>query len=199
MTKLKAKAKVPTSSEAIQQIFEEKKALLRGHFLLSSGLHSDLYFQCALVLQYPDVADRFGRFLAQRFSEKIDVVLSPALGGVVLGQAVALDLGVRAIFAERESGKMTLRRGFQISKGEKVLCVEDVLTTGGSVRETVELAKALGGEVVGVGALVERAQLPIDFGVRKETLLSLPLKVYKPEECPLCQQGLPLVKPGSRT
>ena len=185
----------------VLKIFEANKALLAGHFLLSSGLHSDRYLQAALVLQEPSTALLLGGELANRFrDEKVSVVIGPALGGVVIAFAVADGLKCsRAIFTERQKDVFTLRRGFEIRKGEKVLVVEDVITTGGSTREVMELVKSFQAEVCGVAAVAERSGQPVDFGVRKEVLLQIPLTTFPPEECPLCRQQVPLVKPGSRT
>ncbi|MFA5392832.1 MAG: orotate phosphoribosyltransferase [Candidatus Ratteibacteria bacterium] len=184
----------------ILKIFKQSNALLTGHFLLSSGLHSDQYLQTALVLQEPSTALLFGGELANRFrGERISVVIGPALGGVVIAFAVANGLeGSRAIFAERQEGVFTLRRGFEIRKGEKVLVVEDVITTGGSIREVIAMVKSFQSEVCGVAAVAERSSQGVDFGVRKEVLLHLPLTIFPPDDCLLCRQQIPLVKPGSR-
>jgi len=184
----------------VLRIFESSQALLTGHFLLSSGLHSDRYLQAALVLQEPSAALLFGGELANRFrSERISAVIGPALGGVIIAFAVANGLeGSRAVFAERQEGVFTLRRGFEIRKGERVLVVEDVITTGGSTREVMALARSFQAEVCGVAAVAERSSRPVDLGVRKEVLLRLPLTTFPPEECPLCRQQVPLAKPGSR-
>ncbi len=172
-------------------------ALLEGHFRLSSGLHSDRYLQCALLLQYPAEAAALGQALARRVAGLAPVtVVSPALGGVILGHEVARALGVRAIFAERHDGALALRRGFTLAAGERVLVVEDVVTTGGSTRETMALVRAAGSEVVGVAALVDRGAA--QFDVPFHALLRLALPQYAPDRCPLCAQGVPLVKPGSR-
>jgi orotate phosphoribosyltransferase len=186
----------------VRATFEKHKALLSGHFLLSSGLHSDTYFQSALVMQYPAVAGELAQELGARIRKvvpAIDVVVSPALGGIVIGQEVGRAIGTRAIFCERVEGKLTLRRGFSIAPHEKCLVVEDVITTGLSTREVVEVVTALGGDVVAVASLVDRSGGKVDFGVPRFSLLSLEVKSYKPEECPLCRQGIPVVKPGSRT
>ena len=182
--------KVLTSSGAIKE----------GHFRLSSGLHSSMYVQCALVLQHPERAEALTRALAERFAGgKIDVVAAPALGGVVFGYELARQLLVRAIFSERDSdGRMTFRRGFALNNGERVLVAEDVVTTGGSVRETMEAVRAAGGEVVAVVALVDRSGGKVDFGVRLETLLIEAVETYSPDDCPLCRQDVPISKPGSR-
>ena len=185
----------------VLKIFESNQAFLTGHFLLSSGLHSDRYLQAALVLQEPATALLLGGELAKRFSgEPISVVIGPALGGVVIAFAVANGLeDSRAIFAERQEGLFSLRRGFEIRKGEKVLVVEDVITTGGSIREVIAMVKSFQAEVCGVAAVTERSSQPVDFGVRKEVLLHLPLTTFSPDDCLLCRQQVPLVKPGSRT
>ncbi|HNQ34794.1 MAG TPA: orotate phosphoribosyltransferase [bacterium] len=189
------------TQETVQRLFEETGALLSGHFLLSSGLHSDRYLQAALVLQAPGHALAFGRELAGRFrSEPVTAVVGPALGGIVIAFATAAGLpGTRALFTERENGRFTLRRGFSLGPEDRVLVIEDIITTGGSTREVIELVAASGARVVGVGAIAERGAVPVDFGVRKETLLRLVIESHPPETCPLCRQGLPLVKPGSRT
>ena len=185
-------------------ILKKTGALLEGHFELSSGLHSATYVQCARVLQYPELAEKLGRFLSEGFRDKgIEVVVSPALGGVVIGHEVARALGARAVFAERKcsrngSRKMTLRRGFRIDRGEKVLVVEDVVTTGGSTKEIMDIVGEEGGDIVGVGTLIDRSLGKAVFGVCTNTLLSLDIGTYDPENCPLCGQGIPLVKHGSR-
>lgn len=174
--------------------------LLRGHFLLSSGLHSPQYLQCALVLQHPKRAFHLAQELVKKFNKQdIDVVIGPALGGIIIAYEVARVLETRALFTERVEGKMQIRRGFKINKGEKVLVVEDVITTGGSVKEVIELVKENGGIVVGVGALIDRSQKKIDLGVPIKALANLNIETYPKEACPLCRQGIPLVKPGSNT
>ncbi|MGB2938291.1 MAG: orotate phosphoribosyltransferase [Phycisphaerae bacterium] len=191
---------MPNPSEAILEVFRETGALLEGHFLLSSGLHSPKYLQCALVLQDPSRAERLCGQLARAFTgETIDCVVSPALGGIVVAHELARALGTKAVFAEREDGRMTLRRGFQIEPGQRVLLAEDVITTGGSLREVLAMVKAAGAEVAGVAALVDRtgARDP-ELGAPLTALVRLDVPIYPPEECPLCDKGLPLVKPGSR-
>ncbi len=177
----------------------ECKALLEGHFLLRSGLHSNQFFQAAQVLQYTRVAADLCAELASRFSGvKVDTVLSPAVGGIVVGQEVGRSLGVRAIFAEKDAdSNLLLRRGFSLEPGEKVLVAEDVITKGGRVQQTIDLARSFGAEVVGVGVLVDRSGGTVDFGVPVHSLVRLNLRVYDPADCPLCRQGLPAVKPGS--
>jgi len=174
-------------------------ALLEGHFRLSSGLHSPGYLQCALVLQHPQPAEMLGRAIGERTRDlRPTVVLSPALGGVIIGQEVGRALGVRAIFAERQDGALTLRRGFLLAETDRVLVVEDVLTTGGSTRETMQVAAAAGAHVVGVASIVDRSGGTARFDVPYASLLPIDLPTYEPDKCPLCAQGLPVVKPGSR-
>ena len=185
--------------KVVLDIFQENQALLKGHFQLSSGLHSEKYLQCALVLQHPKFAKKMGQALAEQFNGlNIDAVISPALGGLIIGHEVAKALGVRLIFTERQDGAMTLRRGFSIAPGETFVVIEDVFTTGGSTREVIEVVKAHGGKVAGVGAIIERSEKEIDFGVPGKYLLKLTIKTFKPEDCPLCKEGLPVYKPGSR-
>ncbi len=183
----------------IGRIFREASALLEGHFRLSSGLHSRHYIQCALVLQYPRIAMHLGARLAEAFAgEPIETVIAPAIGGIIVAHEVARHLEVRAIFAEREAGRFVLRRGFAIAPSERVLVVEDVITTGRSTREVIELVRDAGGQVVGVGALVDRSGTALYFGVPLRTLLQLEWPTYPPDECPLCAAGVPMTTPGSR-
>src|SRR3954454_18651618 len=187
------------TSDAILERFRAVGALLDGHFRLTSGLHSPGYLQCALVLQHPAEAEACGAAIADRVrSLGAGVVLSPALGGIVIGQEVGRALGVRAIFAERQDGRLTLRRGFSLDPADRVLVVEDVMTTGGSTRETVEVAKAAGGQVIGTASIVDRSGGTIRFDVPFSSLLDIALPTYEPDKCPLCAQGLSVVKPGSR-
>lgn len=183
----------------ILKIFREYSALLEGHFILSSGLHSDRYIQCALVLQHPRVAER----LCVELAPKLDAlgaktVVAPALGGVIVAHEVARALGLRALFTERQNGEMTLRRGFHLEQGEPALVVEDVITTGKSTRETAHCVEEAGGKVVGIGALVDRSGGNVKFDVPKAVLLTLDVNTWDPDDCPLCKQGKPAVKPGSR-
>lgn len=179
--------------------FRKSGALLEGHFCLSSGLHSSGYLQCALVLQHPVHAEALGRAVAERVADlRPTVVLSPALGGVVIGHEVGRALGVRAIFAERQDGALMLRRGFGLAQSDRVLVVEDVLTTGGSTRETIRVATAAGGRVVGVASIVDRSGGAARFDVPFRWLVDVALPAYEPDTCPLCAQGLPITKPGSR-
>jgi orotate phosphoribosyltransferase len=180
-------------------LYRQSGALLEGHFRLTSGLHSAGYLQCALVLQHPQHAETLGRAIAERTRDlRPTVVLSPALGGLIIGHEVARGLGVRAIFAERQDGALVLRRGFTLDPSDRVLVVEDVLTTGGSTRETMEVAKAAGGQVVGAASIVNRSGGAAAFDVPLVSLLDIALPTYQPDACPLCAQGLPVVKPGSR-
>ena len=187
------------TEENILNTFRESGALLSGHFQLTSGLHSDTYFQCALVLQYPKHAEKLCGMAKDFFgSHRIDAVVAPAVGGIVVGYEVARQLGARALFAERQEGEMTLRRGFQLTPGERVLVAEDVVTTGGSVKEVVQLAQHLGAEVQGVFAIVDRSGGRAHFGVPFRATVQMRPVVYEPAQCPLCQQGVPVHKPGSR-
>jgi orotate phosphoribosyltransferase len=187
------------NQQELIEVFKERGALLEGHFLLTSGLHSNRYVQCAQILKYPELSAELGKGLAEHFCDlQVDTVLGPAIGGIIVAQDVGRALGVKAIFTEREQGKMTLRRGFEINKGERVVVVEDVVTTGGSTKEVIELIKEYGGIVVGVGALVDRHSGELDFGVPFYPLLKLAIETYSPDDCPLCSDGLPVVKPGSR-
>ncbi|HUC78136.1 MAG TPA: orotate phosphoribosyltransferase [Vicinamibacterales bacterium] len=192
--------------DELLDLFRRTGALLDGHFRLSSGLHSAGYLQCALVLQHPAHAEALGRALADHVRElRPTVVLSPALGGVIIGHEVGRALGVRAIFAERQDGELTLRRGFMVAEADRVLLVEDVLTTGGSTRETMQVATAAGGRVVGAASIVDRSggkrKLSgggATLGVPFASLLDIDLPTYEPDQCPLCAKGLPVTKPGSR-
>lgn len=185
--------------EEIILMFNDSKALLEGHFELSSGLHSDKYCQCALVLQYPQFAEKLSAALARLFdSVEITCVIGPALGGVTLAYEVARQLGVKGIFAERKDGTMQLRRGFSVNDADKVLVVEDVITTGGSVKEVIALLQSMGKHVVGVGSLIDRSKKEIDFGVPFYALLKLPVAAFDPNECPMCKSGSEAVKPGSK-
>ena len=189
---------MPTRDELLD-LFRKSGALLEGHFRLSSGLHSTGYLQCALVLQHPAHAEFLGRAIADRTRGfGATVVLSPALGGVIIGHEVGRALGVRALFAERQDGALMLRRGFVLSESDRVLVIEDVLTTGGSTRETMQVATASGGQVVGAASIVDRSGGRTTLGVPFSALLEIDLPTYEPDSCPLCAKGLPVVKPGSR-
>ena len=180
-------------------MFRRSGALHDGHFRLSSGLHSPGYLQCALVLQHPRDAEMLGAALGGLVRPLgAATVLSPAMGGIVIGQEVGRALGVRAIFAERQDGVLTLRRGFALDPGEKVIVVEDVVTTGGSTRETMDVARAAGAIVVGACAIVDRSGGKQGLDVPFHALLPMDVKAYEPDDCPLCREGLPIVKPGSR-
>ncbi|PKM88491.1 MAG: orotate phosphoribosyltransferase [Firmicutes bacterium HGW-Firmicutes-12] len=185
--------------EDVIKVFKDNQAMLEGHFLLTSGRHSDRYLQCALVLQDPAVVEVLAKELAAKIpNNEMDIVIGPALGGVTLAYEMARQLGTKALFAERENGVMTLRRGFKIPAEAKVLVVEDVVTTGGSVLEVIEVVKKAGGQVKGVASLVDRSNGKVEFGYPYYSLLPLEVISYEAKGCPLCAQGLPLVKPGSR-
>jgi len=187
------------NEKEILQIFRETGALLEGHFILTSGLHSDRYFQCARVLQYPWHAEALCRGIADHFTgRKIDAVVSPAVGGILVGQETARHLHVRSIFTERVDGRMTLRRGFEVNPGETLLVAEDVTTTGGSVKEVMEAVRQAGGSVAAVAAIVDRSGGKADFGVPYYSLLRMDVKNHPPDDCPLCRSGSAAVKPGSR-
>jgi orotate phosphoribosyltransferase len=183
----------------ILNIFREHSAILEGHFVLSSGLHSDRYIQCALVLQHPKVAERLCSELAKRLHGlSVSVVAAPALGGVIVSHEVARALGVRALFTERQDGVMSLRRGFSLASGEPTLVVEDVITTGLSTRETITCVQQAGGKVIAVGSLIDRSGGAVDLGVPRSALVTLTVQNFNPTDCPLCKAGIPVVKPGSR-
>jgi orotate phosphoribosyltransferase len=185
-------------AEAVLDLFRASGALLEGHFRLTSGLHSTGYMQSALVLQYPRHAEALGKALAAAVGEReIDAILSPALGGIVIGCEVARALDARALFAERQDGVLTLRRGFTLSSGTRVPIVEDVVTTGGSTRETMKVAQSAGAEVIGVAAIINRGKA-VGFDVPFRALADVRFPEYEPPTCPLCAQGIPAVKPGSR-
>jgi orotate phosphoribosyltransferase len=190
----------PVTADAVLDRFRGAGALLEGHFRLTSGLHSPGYLQCALVLQHPREAEACGAAIAERVrSLGVQVVLSPALGGIVIGQEVGRALGVRAIFAERQDGTLTLRRGFTLAPGDKVLVVEDVVTTGGSTRETIDVARAGGAEVVAAAAIIDRSGGQRQIDVPFHALAQVSLPTYAPESCPHCAAGEPVIKPGSRS
>ena len=195
--------------EELLKMFEAAGAIRHGHFELSSGLHSGMYVQCALVLQYPRFAEKLGQALAALFSDaRIEAVVSPAIGGLIIGQEVARALpepkgsqggGVPAIFVERDgSGMMTLRRGFSLAPDQHVLVVEDVWTTGGSTQEAIRVVEEAGARVVAAGALIDRSGGKIEFEVEAQSLIQLPIASYEEDDCPLCRQGSVAVKPGSR-
>ena len=183
----------------VLDLFRQSGALLEGHFKLSSGLHSDRYLQSALVLQHPEFAERLGRALAERTRHlQPTAVLSPALGGIVIGQEVARALQVRALFAERQERTLTLRRGFTLERADRVLIVEDVITTGGSTRETIAVAQAAGAQVVGAASIIDRGADAGRLDVPLQSLVTMQVAAHDPSSCPLCAQGVPVVKPGSR-
>ncbi len=187
------------NSEQVINEFKTTGALLEGHFQLSSGLHSTVYLQCALVLQFPSKAEQFGQAIAQQFrGPGIQLVASPAIGGIVIGHEVARALGARFVWTEREAGQMTLRRGFTISPGEKTLVVEDVITTGGSTRETIESLKQAGANVVAAASIIDRSAGGADVGVPRVALASLKVLSIDPADCDACKLGKPVMKPGSR-
>ena len=182
-----------------KSILEKSEALLTGHFLYTSGKHGGEYMQCAKVLQNPSDTAELAKVIVAGFKgEKIDIVLAPAMGGIIIGYEVARTLDVTSMFAERENGVMTLRRGFAIPKGAKVLVVEDVITTGNSALEVVKIVQEQGGDVVGVGCIVDRTGGEVNLGVKLVAAYSNKMVAYEPEDCPLCKDGLDLVKPGSR-
>lgn len=179
--------------------FKDTGALLEGHFLLTSGLHSPVYLQCALVLQHPQQAEEFGRSIASKFQQdNISVVAAPAIGGLVIGHEVAKALGARFIWTERDDGQMTLRRGFSIAPGERTLVVEDVVTTGGSTRETIEVLKTTGAEVVGAASIIDRSAGKADVGVPRIALATLNVPSVEQSQCEACARGETPIKPGSR-
>ena len=183
----------------VLQMFRETGVLLQGLFLLTSGRHSREYLQCARLFQYPGCTEKIAKVLADYFNDDaVDLVIGPAIGGIILSYETARCLGVKAIFAEREIGRMTLRWGFEIREGSRVLGVEDVITTGGSVKEVIELVHSCGGQVVGVGAVVDRSGGKVDFGVKQHCVISMEVESYPPDQCPICNTGVPLTKPGSR-
>ncbi len=191
-------------AEPILELFRSTGAYLQGHFRLTSGLHSGEYLQCALVLRFPEHAERLGRLLAEALREKvpgkIGLVVSPALGGLIIGHEVARALGTPFLFTERDATtkQMALRRGFTVTPGETAVVIEDVITTGGSTHDVVDVLRAAGAEVLGAGSIVDRSGGQADVGVPRVALATLQVVAYQPEECPLCRAGIPVVKPGSR-
>ena len=187
------------TQDEILQIFRDTDALLEGHFILSSGLHSRQYFQCALALQQMPVVEKLGGALADKARPLGAVtVIAPALGGLVIGQEVARQLGLRFIFSEKEEGKLVLRRGFKIAPGEKTLVVEDVVTKGGRVQETIDIVRAHGGHVTGVAAIVDRSNGAVNFGVPFASMITLQVEVFKPDKLPPDLAAIPAIKPGSK-
>ncbi len=188
------------SRDRIEKMIRKSRSLLEGHFELTSGLHSDKYLQCALLLQDPMRSEILCRELADRFKDsEIDVVVGPAMGGIIVSYETARCLGCRSVFTERKDEKMVLRRGFALARNERVLIVEDVVTTGGSVKEVISLVREKGAIVVGVGAIVDRLPREMNFGsLQFKPLIRLDIKTFEREECPLCKKGIKLIKPGSR-
>ena len=187
------------NAEQVIDQFRATGALLEGHFQLSSGLHSTVYLQCALVLQFPERAEAFGRAIAEQFQgQGIQLVASPAIGGIVIGHEVARALGARFVWTERDAGQMTLRRGFTIAPGEKTLIVEDVITTGGSTRETIDAVRKAAADVVGAASIIDRSGGSADVGVPLSSLASLRVLSVESSVCDACKLGEPVVKPGSR-
>ena len=189
------------SEQRVIDIFKETEVLLEGHFLLTSGRHSNQYMQCAKILQYPNYTQELMSILAEKYKdEKIDYVIAPAVGGIIIGYELARQLGAKNMFAEREEdGSMAIRRGFELPKGARVLVAEDVITTGGSVQEVIDIVKEKGGEVIGVAVLVDRSNGAADFGTRLDCALVAKVESWEKDECPLCKADKEeLVKPGSR-
>ncbi len=197
-------ALVTPQADSVLELFRSNGAYLQGHFCLTSGLHSSTYLQCALVLQHPASAEKLGRLLGEQLRllahGNIGLVVSPALGGLIIGHEVARALGARFIFTERDttSGKMTLRRGFNVTLGERAVVVEDVITTGGSTADVIAALRAAGAEVLAAGSIIDRSGGRAGVGVPRVALATLQVAAHHPGECPLCKQGIPLVKPGSR-
>jgi len=187
-------------TDSVEEIFKKSGAVLKGHFQLASGLHSPVYWEKFQVLQFPEYTEQLCRMIADHFREQeIQVVAGPTTGGIILAYEVARQLGVRGIFAEKESsGGRAFRRGFRIERYERVLIVDDIFTKGGSIREVLEAVEKLEGNVVGIGVLVDRSPQKVDFGIPFFSCLRTEAITYKPEECPLCADGIPLVKPGSQ-
>ncbi|HYF83183.1 MAG TPA: orotate phosphoribosyltransferase [Clostridia bacterium] len=187
------------NKKKMNEILEKSGVLQSGHFLLTSGKHSNKYMQCAKIFQHPDMSAEISKDLAEKYEEyDIDIVIGPAVGGIILAYEVARQLEVRALFAERENGAMTLRRGFEINPGARVLVVEDVITTGGSVKEVINVVRAVGGEVVGVASVVDRSGGKALFDVPFKSAVKIDIDTFDPEECPMCKSGSVAVKPGSR-
>lgn len=185
-----------------EHLLTETGALLSGHFRLSSGLHSGNYVQCARLLQFPNIATQIGQELADKLknhlTEPPDFVAAPAIGGILIAHEVARAFGVRCLFTEREGTEMKLRRGFLVETGERAIVIEDVVTTGGSTRETMTALEKEGAQILAVGSIIDRSSEPVDLGIPRESLIRLQIPSYKPEACPLCQAGMAVVKPGSR-
>ncbi len=187
------------TQEQIAEVFKRTGVMQEGHFLLTSGRHSDIYMQCARLFEYPEDSGALCAELAKKMRDvDVDMVISPAVGGVIMGYEMARALKAKNIFAERQEGAMALRRGFAIPEGARVVVAEDVITTGGTVKEVIELARRLGGNPVGVCSMVDRSNGGVDFGIPFYPLIAMEVKSYAPEDCPLCAQGSAAIKPGSR-
>jgi orotate phosphoribosyltransferase len=197
--KRKYGGEIMLSNERVIEIFKEAGVLLEGHFLLTSGRHSDKYLQCAKIFQYTKYSEELCKTLAEKFkNDNIDIVIGPAIGAIQMAYEVSRWVDVKNIFTERVNGKMVLRRNFNIEKNMNVLVVEDVITTGGSVKEVIEIVRENGANIIGVGVIVDRSNGKIDFGAKLESVISMDVTSYEPDNCPLCEKGINLVKPGSR-
>ena len=184
-------------SNEVLELLEETEGVLHGHFCLTSGLHSDIYFQCAKLYQYPDIVEKIAKKLAETLKEvEFDTIVAPAIGALIIGYETAKQSGKRNLFVERKDGVMQLRRGYRLSKGEKIVIIEDVITTAKTIKETIEATKEYGVEVAAVGCIVDRTCGKTGLNIK--SLMQIEPVTYEPENCPLCKQGLPLVKPGSR-
>ena len=181
----------------VLNLLEQAEGVLHGHFCLTSGLHSDIYFQCAKLYQYPEITSELGRLLAEKLSDiEFDTIVAPAIGAVIIGYETAKNAKKRNLFVERKDGEMQLRRGYTLKKGERVVIIEDVITTARTIKETMEAIKEFEPEVVAVGCIVDRTQGKTDYNIK--SLLQIDPVVYDPNDCPLCKEGIELVKPGSR-
>ena len=184
-------------SNEVLELLEKTEGVLQGHFCLTSGLHSDIYFQCAKLYQYPDIVEKIAKKLAETLKEvEFDTIVAPAIGALIIGYETAKQSGKRNLFVERKDGVMQLRRGYQLSKGEKIVIIEDVITTAKTIKETIEATKEYGVEVAAVGCIVDRTCGKTGLNIK--SLMQIEPVTYEPENCPLCKQGVPLVKPGSR-
>ena len=181
----------------VLELLEKAQGILHGHFCLTSGLHSDIYFQCAKLYQYPDITEKIGKMLAEKLSEiEFDTIVAPAIGAVIIGYETTKNAKKRNLFVERKDGTMQLRRGYTLKKGEKVVIIEDVITTARTIKETMEAIKEFEPEVVAVGCIVDRTKGKTEYNIK--SLIQIDPVVYDPNDCPLCKEGIPLVKPGSR-
>lgn len=197
---IKGEIKIMITNERVIEVLKEAGVLLEGHFLLTSGKHSNRYLQCAKIFKNAKYSEELCAALAEQFiNDKVDLVIGPAIGAVLMSYEVSRHLNCENIFTEREDGKMTLRRGFEIKPKTRVLIVEDVVTTGGSVKEVMQIVKDFGGVIVGIGSIVDRTGGEIDFGVTYKSVISMKVESWNPDECPICKEGkIPLIKPGSR-